>query len=188
MQEVWLRPNRRVLVMAMVLPSIVSAIAIYFVLTADAWSALRIVWLVVAAGGLLLLGLLVWQCRKPRIAEQDGHLLLYLKSGPPYRLPLEVVECFFLGATGAALPSGPGSEASEGRITALVLRLAERERQWHERPVKPALGQWDEGYVRIHGAWCERLCSGVVSRLNTKLRESQRAAKQAAEGMADSGN
>ena len=187
MQQVWLRPNRRVLAMAMVLPAIVMVIASYLAATSVSASGVQIAWLIVGVVGLVLIGLLARHWRQPRMARCDDYLLLYLKSGEPYRLPLEVVECFFLGATDANVP---GNGDSGGKISALVVRLAERAEEWRERPVKPSLGKWDDGYVRIYGAWCERLCMGKLGRLNTKLQEAQRELRQttaaSAEGEATS--
>ncbi|HEY2827859.1 MAG TPA: hypothetical protein VGJ04_09690, partial [Pirellulales bacterium] len=52
--------------------------------------------------------------------------------------------------------------------------IADKATDYHQRDVKPALGRWDEGYVTIHGAWCEPLTLEVVQRLNVRLAEAQR--------------
>lgn len=174
MPQTWLLPNRRVLLMAMVLPAIVMSVAVW--LAATTTGPLQIVCGVIGLGSLAVIGMLGKHYRQPRLARDGDELLVYLKSGAPYRLPLEVVECFFLGATDGNVPGGSGHG---GKVSALVVRLAERATDWHERPVKPSLGKWDEGYVRVYGAWCERLCMGLVGRLNTKLREAQRESTSA---------
>jgi hypothetical protein len=54
------------------------------------------------------------------------------------------------------------------------VRVAEKATDYHHREVKPALARWDEGYVTIHGAWCEPLTLQVVQRLNARLAEAHR--------------
>jgi len=175
--QAWLRPNRRVLTLAMILPALLVLVGGGMALTCDSTSPLLIAWVAIVAVGLALIGMLLRQLTQPRLAQERDELLVYLKRGAPFRLPLPVVECFFLGATNAKLPAaGEG----DGKISALVIRLAERATDWHERPVKKSLGEWDEGYVRIKGAWCEPLSLDLVNRLNRQLREAQRAAKETA--------
>lgn len=171
MKQVWLRPNRRVLLLAMVLPALVAIASIVMAILSASGSGLQITWAVVAAISLLLVAQLVKHYFQPRLARSGDHLLVYLKSGRPFHLPLEVVEVFFLGATDANVPGG--GEAG-GKVSALVIRLAENTKDWRERAVKPSLGKWDESYVRIYGAWCERLCMGKVGGLNEKLRNAKR--------------
>ena len=133
---------------------------------AESW--LRTVgWILAALGGLMVMTL-VRQGRQPRIAYEAGHLLLYLRSGPPIGLPVEYVQCAFLGAGSTQLP-GPGSR--QIRTANLVIRLDEKATDWIEVPVKPALGRWSEGYVTIHGAWCEPLTLDLVQHLNQRLHD-----------------
>ncbi|HEY2827649.1 MAG TPA: hypothetical protein VGJ04_08625, partial [Pirellulales bacterium] len=116
-----------------------------------------------AVVGLILLGVIVLQMKLPRLGYADHKLLIYLQSGRPIRVPVEVVECFFLGrGTGQV----PGSEGSALAVRNLMMRIADKATDYREREVKPTLGSWDDGYVTIHGAWCEPLTLEVVQRLN----------------------
>jgi hypothetical protein len=58
------------------------------------------------------------------------------------------------------------------------VRLAERARQWHHRPVRRALGRWCDGYIVIRGIWCEPISAELVHRMNAKLIETKRRKKE----------
>jgi hypothetical protein len=126
---------------------------------------------IVALGVILLIGLLN-ELRRPRIAFQDGNVLFNLRAGKPIAAPVEIVEAFFLGQGPAHLPSVDGKPAESVN---LIARLSQKAPQWAKVPVKPALGQWCEGYVTIRGTWCEPLDGEVIRRLNRRLRELHEA-------------
>ena len=175
MSEVWLHPNRRALYAGMVLPALVAAAGLAAALVAEAiW--LRGIGLALAALGALLVGLLAWQSRQPRIAYEPGYLRVYLRLGSPLRVPLGIVECCFLGSGPLKL-----SDTSESSLKTanLVFRLADRATDWVNRPVKPALGKWADGYITIHGAWCEPLTLEVMKRINSRLHEVHEASASA---------
>jgi hypothetical protein len=77
------------------------------------------------------------------------------------------VEAFFLGQGPAKLPGSPNAQQTVN----LVARLAQRETDWARREVKPALGNWCDGYITIRGTWCEPLDNELVRRLNRRLKE-----------------
>ncbi|MEM8946611.1 MAG: hypothetical protein AAGD11_15670 [Planctomycetota bacterium] len=170
MTEVWLRPNRRVLLLAMVPITLLHGAGIYaFRVRGD----LIPVWLsglVVIATGALLLGL-IWQSLKPRIAYRNGQVLFFLRTGAPFAVPIKVVEAFFQGEGLAHLPAGPQDGA---KSVNLIARLSQRHAEWQQRDVKPALGRWDEGYITVHGTWCEPIDGEVIRRLNRRLAEVTR--------------
>ena len=143
--------------------------------TWDAERWVRGVGWILAALGCLVVALLVRQSRQPRMAYEAEHLLLYLRPGAPIRLPIELVQCALLGAGSTQLP-GPGSR--EIRTSNLVMRLDEKATDWAEVEVKPALGRWSEGYITIHGAWCEPLTLDLVQHLNQRLHELKQASGQ----------
>ncbi len=124
-----------------------------------------------AIAGIVLVGL-VRQFFQPRIAYQDGHLLFHLQAGEPIRVPLPVVEAFFQGESLAHLP---GESRHRAKSVNLIARLSQRETDWHQRDVKPALGRWEEGYVTVRGTWCEPITGEVIRRLNRRLGEVRRA-------------
>jgi hypothetical protein len=173
MIEVWLRPNRRVLGMAVV-PAASLAVIGALILNAAGSTPLRILASVmIALGAALVLGL-VNQLRRPRIGYRDGEVLFYLRAGAPVAVPTEVVEAFFLGQGPAYLPL---SNAREAETVNLVARLSQKAPEWAHVPVKEALGHWCEGYVTIRGTWCEPLSGEVIRRLNHRLRQLHEAAR-----------
>ncbi|QDU98054.1 hypothetical protein Pla8534_59150 [Lignipirellula cremea] len=171
MTETWLRPNRRLLIgvglFNLLFFSLLAVLSWYFL-----WPTLS--FLLVAFG--LWRALQSWlACRSPRLAYGDGHLIVNLGPAAPIRIPIEVVEVFFLGQGPSKLPSsGPDAEAST-----IVVRLAEAAEDWKHRDVDPRFGAWCDGYITIRGAWCEPIRREVMGQLNTRLVEVRRERKQA---------
>lgn len=171
--EVWLRTNRPLLLAALV-PLLLLACAGGALI---AWSAA--VWQTWLGG--VLLGLagagvvfFVWQWFTPRLAYADRHLLIYLRPSGPIRVPLEVVEAFLVGQDSTQLPK---LGRTSNRTVTLIARLADRHKDWHRRDVHPMLGKWEDGYIIIRGTWCERICPGLVNRLNEKLAAAHQQAE-----------
>lgn len=170
MHETWLKTNRRILLLGMILPVVLVVIGLVIVTTSPLAGAiwLRTLGWMLLGLGLFLLAVLAVQIRLPRLAYADGKLLVYMRLGPPFQVPTEVVECFFLG-TGAG--QIPGKSHAEMPMRTIVIRLAEKAVDYHQRQVKPALGKWDDGYITIYGAWCEPLDIELAKQLNARLAE-----------------
>lgn len=170
MPEVWLRSNRRVIALGLV-PIVllgVTSVLLYMKTASTLLAGLAVGMLVLS---LILSGILLRNLVSPRIAYSDGQVLFYLKAGGPIAVPVHVVEAFFLGQGPAHLPIGD----ADSQVTInLVARLSQKEPQWAELEVKPALGRWSEGYISIRGSWCEPLNGEVIRRLNRRLGEVSR--------------
>jgi hypothetical protein len=141
-------------------------------------------WLVFGSWLLLLVSLL-WLVRqlrqglRPRLAYSSGKLLVFLQDGEPIAVPIDIVECFFLGQGASLLPralEGPRGEA--GEAATIVVRLAEAAVEWSHRDVLPALGHWCEGYITIRGTWCEPINQELVAGLNQKLIAAHRSVRE----------
>jgi hypothetical protein len=173
-RETWLKPNRRALLFGCVPPLLLGAFGALNAATANRATDNWRYWLgmgsVVVA--LVLLAMLIRHLLRPRIAYRDGQVLFYLHSGAPIEVPADVVEAFFLGQGPATLPGGIHNRQ---QTVNLVARLAQRRSDWAARDVKPALGDWADGYVTIRGTWCEPLDAELVRRLNRRLHEVQTA-------------
>jgi hypothetical protein len=176
MTEVWLHANRRVLMLALVPALGIEVVGVLLLTAADSPVLRGLAWGLVALGAVLVIGL-ANQLRRPRIAFQDGHVLFNLRAAAPIAVPAEVVEAFFLGQ-GPAHLSPVGGQPAE--TVNLIARLSQKSPEWARMDVKPALGNWCEGYVTIRGAWCEPLGGEVIRRLNRRLREVHDAARAAA--------
>lgn len=180
-REVWLHTNRRALglclglLLGLALAGL-SGIALVEVYHWVAWLG----WLggATTAGSLLLAAMVAYQMTLPRLAAERGNLLVYLQSAQPLRIPLEVVEIFFLGH-GESLT--PGIANQPGKSRTVVIRLAEAATQWHNLPIRTPFGESRESYLIIRGTWCEPLTVDVLQRLNQRLTEAHRAQRATAE-------
>lgn len=173
MREIWIKTNRRALLFGMLPPLllvVLGAALTWKELSFD-WNWfqwLGVAWCVI---GVLLLGVLAAQLRRPRVAYDDGQVLFYLRSGLPLAVPVELVEAFFIGQGPVMIPGAPQHDVSVN----LVARLSQRDPNYARREVKPALGAWCDGYVTIRGTWCETINTDLVRRLNRRLREVSEA-------------
>ena len=182
-REIWLRGNRRAIVAGSALPAILGTIGLFGALNlfpVELTPPLRI-----AAGILALLSALVGivmanQSRLPRLAYANRELLVYAGPSKPIRVPIDVVEVFF-GGQGATEVQVPGHKIESKNI---VVRLAERHREWHERKIRASFGRWQDGYISLNGAWCEPISAELVKSLNHKLVETKRAVRNA-DGLPD---
>ena len=178
MTNVWLRNNRRVFAAAMILPGVVGLMGVFLALgPLNTGPVMRAIgWIVVALSAVCLVAL-GWQLSRPRMAQCDGQLLVYVRWSGPVRVPLEVVEGFLLG-------QGPSRLQAKGRreleTSTVVIRLAERAEEWARVDVDPLLGNWCGHYVTIRGTFCEPINLDLVNRLNARLHEATQASRRQA--------
>lgn len=181
MIEAWLKTNRRALVLGMIVPSGLTILAgaglAWSVATGQHW-ALQAILVVLTAGPLWMIGELLYAQAQPRIGYQAGELLVYLGEARPTRIPIDIVEVFFLGQGPSELPKLKGREPETQNV---IIRLAESAPEWKHRDVRPALAHWCEGYITIRGSWCEPITPGLMRRLNQRLTEVQRERKAASQ-------
>src|SRR5262245_15995663 len=99
MRETWLRPNRRAIWFGCVPPAAMAALGVFLsggeTNSNNEW--LRWIGAAFMTGGLALIGALIAQLRRPRIAYRNGDVLFYLRASRPIAVPVGVVEAFFLG-------------------------------------------------------------------------------------------
>jgi hypothetical protein len=177
--EIWLRTNARAVWFGMILPVAIAILGLVLVTgiggnTPPLW--LRAIGGVLLAIALLAVAALASQLRQPRLAYQSGELLIWLRGGAPFRVPIEVVECFWLGQGASMLP---GKRHENTEAATIVIRISDKAAEWRHREVKPQLGMWCEGYVTIRGTWCEPLSIDLVNRLNLRLAEVTQLHKSA---------
>jgi len=177
MPEVWLRPNRRALLLGMIMPALAVfagawGVAIALITQASFW------WMLpgglIALVGIYLIGSLGFSLSLPRVAYEGGELLVFLGAPEPVRVPIEIVEVFFVGQGASNLPPMKGKEPE---TTNIIVRLAESAPEWKHRDVDPRFAHWCEGYITLRGAWCEPIGEGALRKLNKRLVEVQRERK-----------
>src|SRR2546430_2446782 len=123
--EIWLRTNARAVWFGAFVPTLIGLIGLMLALGLPghppaAW--VRVVGAILAVLGGLTVLLFIGQLRKPRLAYSQGHLLVALRSGPPLRVPIEAVECFWLGQAPSLLPLKRHQHAE---TSAVIIRLAD---------------------------------------------------------------
>ena len=133
-------------------------------------------WAVAALAVLLsyLLALCIWLLLQPRLSYANHTLDVRLRSGAPIQVPIDVVECFFLGQGPALRTRGFGDRGKAEETSTIVVRLAESAERWKHFDVNPALGQWCDGYITIRGTWCEPITNELLKRLNENLVAAHR--------------
>jgi len=175
MPEIWLRSNRRAIAAAMVIPA--ALLLIGLLPAVGLLGAAEIVWLRWLTGGIAALGAiglvaLLYLLRTPRLAYDDGRLLVNLRPVDTVAVPLEAVECFFLGSD--TVGQAKEEDCDAPRTSTIVVRLAEKAKRWHRRDVTPALGRWSDGYIVLRGTWCEPIDMALVEGLNRRLANVKR--------------
>jgi hypothetical protein len=176
--EIWLKPNHRAIALGFLVPGLFLLIAVpLFTFLPSAGAMFWIRWCLAApliACSVVLAASLIYHLRQPRLASDGQVLLVYLAGGVPYRVPLEQVECFFLGQT--QFGDGPQSGVDAKNI---VVRLAERAEDWHHREVRRNLGNWCGGYITVKGGWCEPITDELMRELNRRLIQKHAELKTA---------
>lgn len=172
-REVWLRGNARPGVAVVTVTAVVAAgilggaaamgLSGWWLAGLAATVCLAIVNAVVAA----------WVVSQPRLARLGPAIEVRLAPGQAVRVPLEVVECIFRGSDPVLQP-GDTESHPRFRVGTVVVRLAERAKQWHCRPTFHQWGTWDDGHIVIDGRWCEPLTREAVQGVATRLLEAKR--------------
>lgn len=170
MTEVWLKTNRRALLACLIAAGLLALTGVLLARGGSGDGMRGYAGLACATIGGLAALVSVHFMLRPLVASRHGRMLFYVRLGRPVVLPIEVVECFFLGEAGATLP---GRREGSTRVTTVVVRLCETAGAWQRQPVNPLLGHWQDGYIIIRGTWCEPLDFDFVNRLNARLRELQ---------------
>ena len=183
MRECWLRPNRRVLVLAITLLAVFALLASMLASGQwwpGSWLAVKVILAMVALWIWLRVIMLVNHAWLPRLAYQQGDLLVFLRYRRPLRVPVSQVECFFLGQGDSMLAPAGESETTESlaKTHTIVVRLAEAAKDWQGRDVLQELGRWCDGYITIRGTWCEPVSPELVKQLNSRLVKIHRQQRQ----------
>jgi hypothetical protein len=183
MVETWIRPNRRILAIALAGPLLL----VGFGAGGLAWGVGRESLTLSITGGLVMgLGLcgawlLLQAMQQPILAFADGHLLVRTGEPAPERVPIEAVEVFFLGQ-GPALPGDDPDAAPTTKN--VVVRLAESAVHWHQHAMRADLGRWCGGYIVLRGTWCEPLSVERLNQLNRRLAAVRREQRAQPSGLA----
>ena len=165
MRDVWLKPNQRALTASIVMPLaiiVVAALMLTNVLGDVHWVIQGVTGGLALVSGFAVVVLVKWFCH-PRLAYEDGVLLVNLNAGPALKVPIDFVEVFFAGQSNSHMPKTvQQTNAVTPESRTIVVRLAERATQYHSRTVMPRLGSWEHGYIVVRGTWCEPINREVI--------------------------
>lgn len=183
--DVWLRGNVRPVIGLAALVAIVgggltAAVLLAGVAAATAWSVFA-GWLVAE----FVVALLAAVAAQPRLVHrrrpQHGDILeVRLAPGTSHAVPLDAIECFFMGSQRLEAEDDVADDQPTHRVGTLVMRVAERAKEWQARPTFTPWGTWREGAIVFDGRWCEPLSIELARRLSGKLVDAKRAALEAA--------
>jgi hypothetical protein len=178
----WLGPNRRLVALCSLVAGglfcLAVAAAVAATQTAGGW---RLGLSVLAVGiGLVAVAVVVvtWQAALPRLAVRGDMLLVPVGSLGVEQLPLDAVECFFLGSQRLDRSGSPtAGDEPAFRVGTLVVRVAERAAKRHadEWTARGLFAAWEEGYLVIDGRWTEPLTVETLRRVNGRLAQAKRA-------------
>jgi len=174
--EIWLRGNMR--------PAVVMAA----VFTLVCGGLLASLWLADTPPAPLMVGLVRAFCvltatvmatflvaaSRARLERVGDTLRVRLALFRSQDVPLDVVECFFLGSHPLEQPGTVPDDLPTHRVGTLVVRLAERAVEWHERLTMSEWGTWHDGAIVCDGRWCEPLSADLVRTLTRRLVEAKR--------------
>ena len=173
--ETWLKPNRRVLLVGLIGTLMLIGLAVWL-----CWSVNPIRYWIgfcLLPPAFMISMLIFIRMKRSRLGYRHGMLWVDLGPGKPVSVPIDAVECFFLGSR--ETPSS-GRWGMQSRAISIVVRLAEKAVQYHDRSVTTALGTWQEGYITILGSWCEPVSPALIARLNQRLLEARRMSVEVA--------
>lgn len=173
-RRVWLRGNAR--------PGFVAALAglaasLLLAIILRPWGAPASRWGVVALP-VIVGGVALAMAGRPRLRLAGDRVLVRLAPLRRHEVPLEVVECFFLGSRLEPPRVTDGTVGGE-RIRTLVMRIAERATPYAARATFAPWGRWEDGSVTFDGRWCEPLSVDLARRLNRALAAAKRGEDEA---------
>jgi hypothetical protein len=180
--DVWLRGNVRPVLglaaaAALVGAGLTAAVFLAGGPTLGKW--LVAVYWIVAAG---LVAALAAAAMRPRLvhrvdSKSESVLEVRLAPGSSHAVPLDVIECFFMGSQrleGEDVDVDADDPPTQ-RVGTLVVRVAERAKEWQARPTFAPWGTWQDGAIVFDGRWCEPLSVELARRLSGKLVDAKRA-------------
>lgn len=116
--------------------------------------------------------------RQPRVALTDDSVRVLTRGFELAPVPIDAVECFFIGQDVGTHVQRTSGGSRVANVT-IVVRLAQRATDWHQRTMEPSLGRWADGYITLHGLWCEPIDGDFVNEMNHRLAAAKRQRRKA---------
>ena len=174
----WLRSNLRLAGLLAVIASFLflSSLAICGVALWFSGGLSGVAFLFSAGLGILscIIGYLAFTAKQGRIFLKDSELIVRIGPASVERLPLDAVECFFLGSQPLDHSGDPvASYEAAFRVGTLVVRVAERYGHLASGRRGP-WACWEDGYLVVDGRWSEPLVVETLRRINGRLAVAKR--------------
>ncbi len=174
----WLRANLRLagLLAAVASFLFLSSLAVYGIAVWTSGGISVLPFLCSAVLGILacIIGYLAFTAKQGRVLLEDSDLLVRLGPASIERLPLDAVECFFLGSQPLDRSGEPvASDEAAFRVGTLVVRVAERYGHLASGRRGP-WARWEDGYLVVDGRWSEPLVVETLRRINGRLAVAKR--------------
>ena len=174
----WLRSNLRLAGLLAVIASFLflSSLAICGVALWFSGGLSGVAFLFSAGLGILscIIGYLSFTAKQGRIFLKDSELIVRIGPASVERLPLDAVECFFLGSQPLDHSGDPvASDEAAFRVGTLVVRVAERYGHLASGRRGP-WACWEDGYLVVDGRWSEPLVVETLRRINGRLAVAKR--------------
>ena len=174
----WLRSNLRLAGLLAVIASFLflSSLAICGVALWFSGGLSGVAFLFSAGLGILscIIGYLAFTAKQGRIFLKDSELIVRIGPSSVERLPLDAVECFFLGSQPLDHSGDPvASDEAAFRVGTLVVRVAERYGHLASGRRGP-WACWEDGYLVVDGRWSEPLVVETLRRINGRLAVAKR--------------
>ena len=174
----WLRSNLRLAGLLAVIASFLflSSLAICGVALWFTGGLSGVAFLFSAGLGILscIIGYIAFTAKQGRIFLKDSELIVRIGPASVERLPLDAVECFFLGSQPLDHSGDPvASDEAAFRVGTLVVRVAERYGHLASGRRGP-WACWEDGYLVVDGRWSEPLVVETLRRINGRLAVAKR--------------
>ncbi len=178
----WLAANRRLvgLLGGGAIVFLLAAVAAVAAATQTAGGLRLLLAALAAVSGLLAAAVAVIMplAASPRLRRRGDLLLVRIGPARVEQLPLDAVECFFLGSQPLDRSGSPtAGDEPAFRVGTLVVRVAERAAKEHagQWAARGPWAAWEDGYLVIDGRWTEPLTVETVRRVNGRLAQAKRA-------------
>lgn len=184
--QIWLRGNLRPAAGLLLGSAVVTGTGLAVAAIAGAPTLVIGVLAGAGAAAVAAAGLIAAAAARPRLELHGAAVRVRLAPLAVHDVPLDVVECVFLGSQRLDAEAEAAETDAGRRVTTLVMRIAERATDWRSRPTT-AWGTWEDGNVVFDGRWCEPLTVELARDVARRLLEAKRAHGPVAETPAGCG-
>ena len=174
----WLKANLRLAWLLAIIASflLLASLSVYGIAERFTGSVSVVVVLFSTALGILsfIVGYVAFAATQSRVFLEDAQVMIRLGPAVVEKLPLDAVECFFLGSQPLDRSGDPvAADQAAFRVGTLVVRVAERYGHLASGRRGP-WARWEDGYLVVDGRWSEPLVVDTLRRINGRLAVAKR--------------